>query len=449
MKGIFILKKADFLIAYEVKRRDLEYLTLLKVELERRGYVVVLDAANRLRSYQKPIYEAEVVISGGFSYEFVNFGNSVSFRKAIELMTEQIKNSLENNYIKERDDIGKDLVVNVWGNKQKERLIELEKVPGDKVFALGSIDMDFLKPRFEKFDYSKEYIAKEYNLDPQKKWILFISSMTNVIGDDDETDELGDNHISDKLPDVYKSERRKTKIICEKKTRKYLRQWFRRVFDEFPDAVIIYRPHPVEMISDKFLEFEKEYEGFKIIRDYSVRQWIKVCEKCYNWYSTSGIQAYFINKPFYILRPVPIDRDIEVECFKNTDKYITTYEMFRETILNDASLSEYSPIDPSIYDYYAFSNQEYTYEKVADMCEEIFKNDQYIVPEKHIELLKKCIKSQWKKSSFKEKIALFGRRTIFYGLYHKLFSPNVDYMNTSNKELMALEKRIRECISTK
>ncbi len=434
------MRKVDFCISYEVKRREIEYLTLLKLELEKRGYSVSLVPANSISNVRNPLYDAEVSVDAGFGLKHANFGKGILYKKSIELTSEQILNNYQVRFfLDERDKLEKEKAVVAWGEAIRRRLINVEKMPENRVFALGSMDLDFIKPRFKDFDLSRDEISKQFSLDNEKTWNLFISSFSLVKPIDDDDGEVLDEKYNNRSERIYPT---------EKRTRAIIREWFKKVLIDNPDRIIIYRPHPVEQLSDKFLQMEKEYDNFYIIRDHSVRQWIKICDKCYNWYSTSGVQAYLMNKPFYVLRPVPVDSELDLENYKNAKGFITDFEAFENSYIHDEYVRDNCPFDSSIYEYYRYDEKEYSYELVADLCEEVFKNDEYLIPKEYIEEFRQNVNNFWKNSSLKANIACWSRRTPLYRLYHDIFSPRVSYPNIIKQEQTELESLIRKCMES-
>ena len=89
-----------------------------------------------------------------------------------------------------------------------------------------------------------------------------------------------------------------------------------RWFDDFlrghNDVIFIYRPHPSEFVTDRLQILETKFKHFKVIKDYSVKQWILASDTLITWMSTSIIEAYFAGKSCYIIRPMdfPAEKDM-------------------------------------------------------------------------------------------------------------------------------------------
>lgn len=431
------MRRYDFFLTYEVKTREIEYLTLLKCELEKRGYKVGLAAANQITLEDRK-YKTRVVFGVGFSLVGSNFGPSIVFDKAIELPAEQIRINEDKESVLERDEIQRSVAVVAWGKNYKNKLINEGKMAANKIFVLGHPAMDFCKERFSGYYLSKGEVSFKYGLPTSKRWMLFISSFTSEtvgLSESRKWDEIyGVNHY---VP-MYENEMATRQIVFE---------WFEEYVKNHSDCIIIYRPHPVEEISLPLRKLSEKYKNFRIIRDDSVRQWISVSDSIYTWYSTSCAEAFFMKKPFFVVRPVPIEWRLELEIFKRTDCFISNYYQFEKSMMEKKGNMD-SPLDDSIYDYYEFDDKLYTYEKLADLCEEVYKNDEYLIP-------KACLKQLYHNNikrlsnlGTKTKIKLFFRNTVLYAIYHDLFSRNVAYMKLRPGELRKLEKRMIKCIET-
>lgn len=430
------MKKVDFLFLYELKTRELEYLALLKCELARRGYTTALEAANSLWG-ENIFFDAEVIVTASFCMSYAFFGNGVLFKKALELTTEQIFNLEWQNKECIADEIQKSVIVNAWGQNYKEYLINHRGINSNNIVLLGHPVLDFCKDRFNDYYNSREAIASEYNLDKEKKWNVFISSF--VLNHKNE-DWVKQYDLLHGTTDSYRS------YINEIQTIGELAEWFRRLLYEKRDQIIIYRPHPAEKVNKVMKDLEKSISNFYIIRDYGVRQWIKICDRLFTWISTSSIEAFYMNKPVYLLRPYFLDKDIDMPIFSHPEKAICDYNGFYEVVNNEGIVDKYNPFDQELYNYYYFSPDEYTYERMANLCEEMYKNDCYTIPEDIRGKMRGNIRKTWESMSAKERFRYRMRRSHFYSLYHRIFSSDVEYMNLRKGELALIENRINKCI---
>ncbi|MEG2083569.1 MAG: hypothetical protein RRY38_03095, partial [Oscillospiraceae bacterium] len=87
--------------------------------------------------------------------------------------------------------------------------------------------------------------------------------------------------------------------------------WFDRLLCERDDIELIYRLHPSEWNSPLLDDLCAKHPRFRVISDYSIKQWVKTCETLITWMSTSIAEIYFAGKSCIILRPEPLFDDYD------------------------------------------------------------------------------------------------------------------------------------------
>lgn len=354
--------KCDVLIVYEHRTREIENACLLALELEKRGYTTQIRYISSLKKY---FIKAKVVITPHLynnSQIYIlakNFWRS--HRNLISLQYEQVLNSKP----VEVDDIHdpKEEAIHAqhiaWGEAQKQRYL-CHKIAPTHIHVTGHIAMDLMYPEFEAYFKSREELAMEFLLDKDKKWITFFSSFSYA--------NKGEDYLA-----AYEKLNPNARAFADlsNKTQVIFIEWFERVCSSNPDVILIYRPHPAEKICQDFKNIEQKYPNFRIIRDYTVRQWIKSSDLLYTWYSTSLADTYFARKKCLILRPLPIPTHLEVDLLKGC-KPITTYEDFKDSLLSSTDEINYD-LNKLAYYYGDFQNSR-AYPKIADLCEEMMKD---------------------------------------------------------------------------
>ncbi|MBP1571488.1 MAG: hypothetical protein J6C76_06270, partial [Oscillospiraceae bacterium] len=169
------MKKVDFLFVYEVKNRELENITLLAAELERRGFSVAF--LNTWACLNAPFedYDAEVVVTSACyttdTYKFFT-RHAARFRKVVNLQWEQV---LRNGYAEADgatswDFSGEALVTRhiCWGENTKNRLMAKYNVAEEFLKICGYISLDFYRKEFKPFIKTKEELFGEFGLDTNK-----------------------------------------------------------------------------------------------------------------------------------------------------------------------------------------------------------------------------------------------------------------------------------------
>lgn len=362
----------DFLFVYEVKGRELENICLLKYELERRGYTVKLCETWRKLHYNYRRIAAKVVITfaayGNGQIQFVN-NYAKSPHKIVNLQWEQlytIADEEDKSGLYQIRDMATKLTHICWGQYNYNRLTKDCGINPDNALLAGHISMDFFKPRLSGYYLSREELFSQYNIELDKKVFLFISSFSYV---DIPEDEL--------KKDVYKGLPFSTddmRAISIKSQREIL-DWFEAALKKFGDTVIIYRPHPAELGNSRLALLEKNYCNFKVIRDYSIKQWIIAADKIMTWYSTSVAEVYAAGKSCVILRPVPFPREGEIRVYEGC-RSIKTSEEFLNSYYNEES--EF-PLNTNLLNYYYTFTDEYTYMRICDKLVDVLLNDKYYV----------------------------------------------------------------------
>lgn len=444
-----MLKKVDFLLVYEHKMRELENLCLLAVELENRGYSTEIVGCVDLARKIKPIYDVKVIIIPGalnnvsFDYYVGKFAN---FKKIINMPCEQVITEIkEECKLEVIETLGKDSLYVTWGNYFKRHLIETSKCKSEKIEVCGHIGMDFWKEGFRGYyDNNKLELSEKYNIDIKKNWNIFISSLALSSMTNSELEKIEDvtgrNYME--------------KYKIEIQTKKDILTWFENILKEKPNEIIIYRPHPAERKSVELFELEKKYSNFKVIEEGSVRQWISMCERIFTWASTSIVDVYFAKRNCYILRPVDLPGDFDAPIF--FDASTIKKEADFMAIFSSKDKDGFPLSMKLLSDYYDISDN-YSFKKVANICEKVIKGNEYNVYSKNLEEFRNYQKTEWEKKTFKEKIFLsLKNNDIVFSIYLFViknnllpFFKNRTKMRSlykeekSTKEILLLKEKIR------
>lgn len=353
--------KVDFLILYENKVRELEAVCLLKSELKRRGYSVVIEYVHSI----KKLFLFPKVIITPYLYdkndikEFAFCGRRF-VPKLINLQWEQVLNEFDIKEGFHAPKNGAELAIHVsWGRENAEYLQRVG-VRKEKIVLAGSCNMDLCNDRFLSFYSNRNKISEDYGIDSGKKWILFISSFT-----------MSNDYVYSMVEStIGKSNELSTMADITIQSQQIIVSWFEKLICENTDIEIIYRPHPAELGNVLIESMCKKYQNFHCIAEESVRQWIFVSDIIYTWFSTSIIDAYYMNKNCGIIRPQIIPNYLEIDFFKNANK-IETYEELSE--LNNTIF----PIPASsIEKKYGKITKKPAYLIISDACEEVINGTQ-------------------------------------------------------------------------
>lgn len=426
-------KKVDFLLNVEVKTRELESYCLLKKELEKRGYSVAISSCIDNKGKIHTCYSAEVLVSNGIDY-WSNvdhaLGRAVKCKKIIETPWEQNVTSCYLSRLKKRDAIGFHCAAVAWGEIARNRMIEMIGLNSEQVFVCGHPAMDLCRPIFSDYYISRLDIAREFGLDFNKQWILFNSSFVLEHLGKDKCIEIDNEYHNGYYQRSYDIEiLTKSKII----------EWFDRYLNENDDKILIYRPHPAEKITDNIKELEK-HKNFKIIRDYSVRQWMFVSDKILTWISTSIVEAYFMKKRCIVLRPIDVPSDLDIESFTQKNVYVTTYDQMVDSL--DDKETPYPFLDDDIKKYY-YHEDKYCFELLADLCEKVYNDSSFIIPEEIIKQVDYYQKNTFAEMNLFSKIRRVMRGNAFiYRLYSRFVQGEIVNNHLYKNEIVGIEKRL-------
>lgn len=432
------MKELDFLLIYEHKVRELENLCLMKYELDRRGYktkiVYIDDAQNALA--ETPVYHAKVVCTMACYDNYTLLWHTkrfVRFEKVIDLQWENIvytKDEQREDAYKNYWGIGKEVVHVSWGKQNVNRLLNAAHLDKKKVKLTGHVGMDFLRRPLNRYYLSREELFKEYDIPMDKKVLLFASPYFG--------DCLTEEYIAgmcrafgDDWPDYYN-------FMCD--SQKIVLEWFEKICREFPDIIIIFRPHPghPSRIAD---QLAVKCSNFRVISDKSVKQWIVACDKVYTANSSVVVEAFFAQKMCQLLFPLSTTPGFELQLITDSQK-LATYEEFYESIF--AEKEQFPTPEKSIEEIYLIDWQTPNYIKFADMAEEVLQDDYYRLTKRQLRAYKEYSKAE-------QAVWLFNQIKPLHNLYLSLLrNPKIKWSfvehqrairEKSKKQILETEKQ--------
>ena len=262
----------DFLICYEHIVREIENDTLLKHELEKRGYSCKII---HHRDIDACVHEtkdkAKVVVTPWLRYDvdvyqFLRLAKRP--HKLVNLQCEQVYSEfgLKSGLTKTSGQALKARHM-CWGENSRSRLVNQGAAKED-VVTLGAIQMDYGRPIFKDYYLSKEKFAKQYGLDKKKRWNLLISSFAYA-NYGDESIKVLEASFGCSLAQLVESHRESQRLTLD---------WVENLL-KVSDSEFIYRPHPSERVDLRLKAMVERYPHFHVISDHSVKQWATVCDK--------------------------------------------------------------------------------------------------------------------------------------------------------------------------
>lgn len=360
------MKKLDFIIFIENRNRDLESACLLKCELQRRGYSVLICSALYWGNFTTLLFrEAKIIIVPGL-YNNLYVKKYIAFSKSlphniINLQQEQV---VAPAYIESETGFPSGYAqsfYHVCWNYWRQSCLKRYGTPESHAWPFGSMNLDLTRPMFQDYFPSRAELAKRYQLDINKKWSIFISSFA----------------CPQEYVELYKKQYPNTKDAetvsqmgqLQSQSRPVILEWIQRFLKENPNFEFIYRPHPSEVRDSALDSFAEKNDRFHVINNESLRIWIQVCDVLNNWLSTSIADVYFMHKNCSIVRPVDIPTHLDYEIL-NKKYFICTYNEFVDYQL--APQNYPFPVHTDILlDMYIYDDIP-TFVKICNKAEELY-----------------------------------------------------------------------------
>jgi len=266
--------KKKVAILCELKERELQFLSILKLKLEYAGFNAQIIPQRIFPGIKLLLFRPDIIIINGLRsdssfYKQILIPKITTNCHVISLYSEQI-GRIEGI----ADTYNNPTILNsidahvVWGEGFAEGLKNLG-VPSHKIWVIGSMALDL--PFFirEKTLSDKNNIAIKYEIEGWKKWVL-----------------ISDNII-----------RKADQISVYDEIRREFNSGIKILASNLTDVLFIFRPHPDNMLSDlKFIKDDfSNFKNIKIIREEHNITWSILCNAMIVWRSTSAIEAWATN----------------------------------------------------------------------------------------------------------------------------------------------------------
>lgn len=449
------MKKYDFIIGYEHKVREIESVCLLKYELERRRYSVLIYNTNDDRFKEKinKYYAKVLILPYAYDDKIISFcvGKSIKFDKIINLQWEQaIYKHQEDEKTSYRNPSGISCQAMhiAWGEANKRRLTHIVGLNEENVSVAGNMTLDFLKNPLKNFYMDRKELFFKYQIPEEKRVCLFISSFKSAT--------LSDETLNEWCR-IYGEWRREQHNVA-KRTLKEILRWIEKAIQEDSNLFFVYRPHPGE--HTQFVdELESKCKNFKVISDLSVKQWIIATDVVYTWMSTTVVESFFANKSCYLVYPYELPKEAMVRLFEESLS-IKNYEVFKQSIY---SQKINRPISADKIKPYYNTDDGMSYKKVADICEKIYKDSKYLIEEiekKNIynlqyrdkTIYKRCKMWFWQFRFIRAIILIFGKCFSKNKFLNKKVQDNEKYLEWKKKEMVTdeqlkmISEKIKVCL---
>lgn len=191
-----------------------------------------------------------------------------------------------------------------WNEPMAQRIIELGKLPPEKIKVIGVPRFDFYFPPLTQLLPSKEEIQKQYGLQikPDVPIILYATNYTVASFKDNKSflykdwETLKLNKI-----DGYKAGQTENLIKWDTISRDLTLVSVRRLLKDFPYIQVIYKPHPSEnhlFYQDMIKELKEQFPGrFAFIAQEYIWNLLNVANVLLQRTCTTAIEAWIFGKP--------------------------------------------------------------------------------------------------------------------------------------------------------
>lgn len=372
----------DFAIIYENKTREFETAYIIKELLNSQGFKAkVFSEYSIRRFFSNP---KALIVPYLYKTEDVYHFNSFLFNKkrpVINLQYEQVLSNMvrEASFHEPKGEAQKAAYI-FWGEKEISDLLSSNSMCLDinHIFLTGNISMILDDPHFKSCFVSRNDLSKKYDIPAQTHWHLFISSFTYPTLSKSEI-----SVIKQKISGIGPF------IDYSAESRNSLLSWFHMYCEQHKDTIIIYRPHPNEYEDESLKRMENRHSNFRVIRDYSIRQWIIVSDSLSTWFSTSIVDAYFAHKSCMVLRPVPIPEHFEVDILKGCQN-ISCFEEYEQAMSGETV--EFPINKKTIENMYDNIDYNHVCERFMNCCRKVLASPvDYQVMKTNTNILKELI----------------------------------------------------------
>lgn len=368
----------DFLIMYEVRVRELESVILLGTELKKRGYSVEYLSFDDVdqnkyiknRKLLKKYHNNVNVVLVPSLYHNNEVYNTVYYvcgrcQKIVNLRWEQYfinKVMVDpDSYLFPHED-AKNAIHLCWGKRSYDSLIACG-IKKENLRLVGALQLDFLRPEFKPFYLSKMELFSKYGISTNKSSVLYISSFSTAT-----RTERSFAAVQKDFNNGYNEDERVYSF--HKKSYELTLKWIENFLKIHKDIEFIYRPHPSENVTNLIENICKKNNNFRIIADYSVKQWILTCDVIATWVSTSIVEAFFADKACFIVRPIAYPNDIDMSVYQDA-KFINNEKDFLKIAEEKCEISVSKSIMHEFYEV----GKEAAYLKYAEELEKILNTN--------------------------------------------------------------------------
>ncbi len=329
-----IKQPIDLLLLVEHIARELDVACAVKYLMaEKYGVEIEIASLVDAHGFQKTIakYQPRVVAMPYFYSEF-DFGPRKVMQAwpdaaVVNLAYEQIFSKINQAYKAPKSPIAKKNVLHhAWG-KFYAAYLEEYGVPGEHIFINGNPFYALYQPPYSAYFISRAELAKQYGIDPGKRWVFVPENYGAAFYGDAKLKE----YVKFGQGDAYSY-----RDFAMKSFKEAIKWW--QSGTDVANVEIIVRPRPATPLGI-FISTCREALGqdptMHIIKEGTVREWVLASDIVMSSYSTTLIEAAVANKPIYMIEPIHFPDYVQADWYDLVPQ-IETLQRFLEVIADPA-----------------------------------------------------------------------------------------------------------------
>ena len=293
--------------------RELDVVTCLMQKLES-GFGITSQARNYYHDFRHNLaqFKPNVVVFpffyGADHLQPIQYATRWPHAHLVNLGWEQILNKLDVGMKTPRDDVSRSRVFHICWTREHQDFLARNGIEADHLPLTGNPVMKLYDDPYRSYFKSREQLARLYELDGTKKWVLFPESYQFAFFSDEHLKLLvvQQNASADLLNQAKK--------YCERSLKQLL-IWANELSGN--DTLFILRPRPSttrdQMLNFMYRTVQNPNVNLKIMKTETAREWILAADHVMSSHSTTLIEAALAGKPIHRFSPEPYPEAVASE----------------------------------------------------------------------------------------------------------------------------------------
>ncbi len=315
------MKDIDILWFIEHIARELDVAVLASLIINKKyGLTVKIEQISNLKKIEK-LYNPKIILlpycyvaTDGYIERIISIWPKSVF---INLAWEQIFYNANKIYKLPRDYFARNCVYHHAWSKTRKKILKKLDIPDKNIFLNGQPAYKLYDEPYKKLFISRKNLAERYQLDTNKTWIFFPENYSWYFYSKETIQKIIQDGQGVKTISTLKNYCKDSFTIAL--------EWLNQIAKRYEDTVeIILRPRP--SFSQEYFLWQVQKlkpslsKNIRVIKDFSIREWILASDIVISSFSTSLIEAAIAKKTLYILEPNPMPNELIAEWYKYVEK---------------------------------------------------------------------------------------------------------------------------------